>query len=336
MKEINNRISVIGAGSWGTALCNLLAKKGIETIQFVRNEKLLETLEQTRENNIYLPNIKLSENIHFTNDLKEAVHSSNVILLSIPVAFLRHVLKMMKPYVNNNHIFINSGKGMENETLKTPRDIVNDVLKVDKLRFASISGPNFAKEIADELPAATVIASENTKLAKDITQLFSTRYLRIYTSEDVVGVEIAGALKNVIAIASGISDGLGFGNNARASLITRGLAEIRRIGMKLGAHSETFMGLAGIGDLVLTCTGNLSRNRQVGIRLSEKESIDNILNDMVMVPEGVKTAKSVFNLSRKIGVDAPLSDEVYKIIYEKKDSYQAFTDLMKRPLKNEI
>jgi len=304
--------------------------------QFVRNTKLLKTLEQTRENNIYLPNVKLSENIHFTNNLKKTIDSSNVILLSVPVAFLRSVLKNMRSYVNNSHIFINSGKGMENETLETPKNIVSDILKVDELRFASISGPNFAKEIAKELPAATVIASENSELAKNLAQLFSTRYLRTYTSEDVIGVEIAGALKNVIAIASGISDGLGFGNNARASLITRGLAEIRRIGIKLGARSETFMGLAGIGDLVLTCTGNLSRNRQVGMRLSKKETIDDILNDMVMVPEGVKTAKSVFNLSKKIDVDTPLSDEIYKIIYEKKDSYQVFVDLMKRPLKSEL
>ncbi len=335
MKEIN-RIGVIGAGSWGTALCNLLAKKDIKVTQFVRNAKLLKTIKQTRENNIYLPNVKLSENIHFTNSLKETLDSSNVILLSVPVAFLRSVLDMIKPYVNNSHIFINSGKGIENETLETPKNIVNDVLKVDRFRFASISGPNFAKEIAEELPAATVVASENSELAKKISQLFNTRYLRVYTSEDVIGVEIAGALKNVIAIASGISDGLGFGNNARASLITRGLAEIRRIGMKLGARSETFMGLAGIGDLVLTCTGNLSRNRQVGMRLSKKEKIDDILNSMVMVPEGVKTAKSVFHLSRKVGVDMPLSDEIYKIIYEKKDVYQAFVDLMKRPLKSEI
>lgn len=335
MKEID-RIGVIGAGSWGSTLCNLLAKKGIKLTQFVRNTKLLKTLEQTRENNIYLPNVKLSKNIYFTNNLEKTIASSNVILLSVPVAFLRSVLKNMRPYVNNSHIFINSGKGMENETLETPKNIVSDTLKVDKLRFASISGPNFAKEIAKELPAATVIASENSKLAKSLAQLFSTRYLRTYTSKDVIGVEIAGALKNVIAIASGIGDGLGFGNNARASLITRGLAEIRRVGIKLGARSETFMGLAGIGDLVLTCTGNLSRNRQVGIRLSKKETIDDILNDMVMVPEGVKTAKSIFNLSKKIDVDTPLFDEIYKIIYEKKDPYQVFVELMERPLKSEL
>ncbi len=334
MKE-TSKIAVIGSGSWGSALSNMLASNGVDTTLYVRKKELFEQITKNRENTLYLPNIKLSNNLKIANSIEETLKENEIIILSVPVKYLRNVLNTLKPFVNNNHIFISSSKGIENGTFFRPSEIINNVIGIENKRFAVISGPNFAKEVAKKLPTATVIASNNNSLMRRLQNIFSCRYFRAYGSNDVVGVEIAGALKNVIAIAAGLSDGLNFGNNAKASLITRGLAEISRLGLFCGAKKETFMGLAGIGDLVLTCTGNLSRNRHLGIELSKNKKADDIINSMVMVAEGVNTAKSVFHWSKKYNVDMPISHQVYNIIYENKDPKQAAIELMERPLKKE-
>jgi glycerol-3-phosphate dehydrogenase (NAD(P)+) len=328
-------VGVIGSGSWGTTLANLLAKNSIDTHLYVRKKALFETIKKTRQNSIYLPSVKLSESLNISNSIEEVMKRCDVLLLSVPVKYLRESLLAIKPYVRNNHIFINSSKGIENDTFFRPSDIVKDVLGIESSRFALISGPNFAKEVAQELPAATVVASKNDNLAKTLQVMFSNSYFRAYTASDVAGIEIAAAVKNVIAIAVGVSDGLGFGNNAKASLITRGLAEISRIGLMFGAKLHTFMGLAGMGDLVLTATGDLSRNRRFGFELSKNRTADEILSSMVMIAEGVNTVKSIFYFSKQQGIDMPISKKVYEIIYENKNPEIAAAELMERPLKKE-
>lgn len=335
MKEIH-RISVIGSGSWGTTLSDMFARNGIKTTLYVRNKNLYKTMLQTGENSVYLKSIKLDKRLNLTNSLSSALEKSDIIVISIPVKYLRKSLEALKGCVRDNHIFVSSSKGIENDTFFRPSEIISDVLDINKDRIAVISGPNFAKEVARKLPSATVLASSNKKTAKMLQQLFNNNYFRVYTSQDIVGVEICGALKNIIAIASGISDGLNLGHNAKASLITRGIAEMTKFGLNFGAKQETFMGLAGIGDLVLTCTGDLSRNRTVGLEIVKKRDINNVLDSMVMVAEGVNTVKSVFKWSLKNGVDMPISKGVYDILYNAKNPEDAVEELMKRPLKSEF
>ncbi len=335
MKEIY-RVSVIGSGSWGTTLSDMFARNGIETTLYVRNKDLYKTMLQTSENSVYLKSIKLDKRLNLTNSLSFAVEKSDIIVISIPVKYLRQSLEALKGYVRDDHIFVSSSKGIENDTFFRPSEIINDVLSIDKDKIAVISGPNFAKEVARQLPSATVLASSNKNIARMLQQLFNNSYFRIYTSNDIKGVEICGALKNIIALASGISDGLNLGHNAKASLITRGIAEMTKFGLHFRAKKETFMGLAGIGDLVLTCTGDLSRNRKVGIEIVKKRDINRVLDSMVMVAEGVNTVKSVFEWSLKNGVDMPIAKGVYEILYNAKNPEDAVEELMKRPLKSEF
>ncbi len=335
MKEIY-RVSVIGSGSWGTTLSDMFARNGIETTLYVRNKDLYKTMLQTSENSVYLKSIKLDKRLNLTNSLSFAVEKSDIIVISIPVKYLRQSLEALKGYVRDDHIFVSSSKGIENDTFFRPSEIINDVLSIDKDKIAVISGPNFAKEVARQLPSATVLASSNKNIARMLQQLFNNSYFRIYTSNDIKGVEICGALKNIIALASGISDGLNLGHNAKASLITRGIAEMTKFGLHFKAKKETFMGLAGIGDLVLTCTGDLSRNRKVGIEIVKKRDINRVLDSMVMVAEGVNTVKSVFEWSLKNGVDMPIAKGVYEILYNAKNPEDAVEELMKRPLKSEF
>jgi len=335
MKE-THRISVIGSGSWGTTLSDMFARNGIETTLYVRNKNLYESMVQTGENSVYLKSIKLDKRLCLTNSLSFALEKSDIIVTSIPVKYLRESLEALKKYVKNNHIFVSSSKGIENDTFFRPSEIIGDVLGINEDRIAVISGPNFAKEVARQLPSATVLASSNKDTARMLQQLFNNRYFRVYTSQDIAGVEICGALKNIIAIASGISDGLNLGHNAKASLITRGIAEMTKFGGNFSAKKETFMGLAGVGDLVLTCTGDLSRNRKVGLEIVKKRDINNVLDSMVMVAEGVNTVKSVFEWSLKNGVDMPISKGVYDILYNSKNPKDAVEELMRRPLKSEF
>ncbi|MDH3544475.1 MAG: NAD(P)-dependent glycerol-3-phosphate dehydrogenase, partial [Desulfuromonadales bacterium] len=273
------KIGVIGAGSWGTTLANVLAKKGHDVTLWVYEADLAKRLQETGVNDLYLDGITLSSKLAYTNDLSEAAQNSQLILLVSPSQVMRHVLKDLKAYIPEDCLLVSAAKGIENGTLLTMSEVLQEVLgeQVAK-RSAFLSGPSFAREVAAEQPTAVTVAAVNPEVAHRVQEIFSTDYFRVYTNQDVVGVEIGGAMKNVIALAAGVGDGLGFNHNARAALITRGLVEISRLGEAKGAQEATFSGLAGMGDLVLTCTGDLSRNRSVGIELGKGRKLDEILN----------------------------------------------------------
>ncbi len=332
MKRIFD-ISVLGAGSWGTTIANLLAKRGHRVTLWVRNEELLEKIKEKRENGTYLRGIKIHDSIGLENDVNKAVDDKDIVAIAIPVVFLRETLSLMK-YKMESYV-ISLSKGIETDTFSTATEIIRDTLNIEESKIAALSGPNFALEVAKNLPTATVLASKNQEAAKFLQTVFSTSRFRVYTSSDIRGVELCGAMKNVMAIASGISDGLNLGLNARASLITRGLSEIIRFGLLFGAKKETFMGLSGIGDLVLTCTGDLSRNRTVGLEIAKGKLIKDILSKMNMVPEGVNTTKAVYEYSLRNNVDLPITKEVYEVIYKGKNPMEALDTLMNRPLKEE-
>ena len=329
-------IGVIGAGSWGTTLANLLAKKGFPVTLWVYETDLAERMAKTRINDLYLDGFTLSPNLAFTNELSEAVVDRQLLLLVSPSQVMRQVLKQLQPHLNETCLLVSAAKGIENNSLQLMSEVLEEVLGSEvKNRCAFLSGPSFAKEVAAEQPTAVAVAADDLNVAHRVQEVFSTDYFRVYTNQDVVGVEIGGALKNVIALAAGVSDGLGFNHNARAALITRGLVEIGRLGMAKGAIESTFAGLAGMGDLVLTCTGDLSRNRTVGMELGRGRKLDEILNQMHMVAEGVKTTLSAYQLANKLGVKMPVTEQMYQILYEDKDPKLAVADLMRRALTSE-
>jgi glycerol-3-phosphate dehydrogenase (NAD(P)+) len=293
-------------------------------------------MEIERENGFYLKGHNLADNLQFTDDLEKAAAGKNLLLMVPPSQVFRGLLVEARPFIQPETLLVSASKGIENESLLTMDEVIREVMPTGISEKASfVSGPTFAREVAQQLPAAAVAACRREDIARHIQEVFSTDYFRFYTNTDIVGVELGGALKNVMALGCGVSDGLGFGSNARAALITRGLAEITRIAVTRGADMATLAGLAGMGDLVLTCTGSLSRNRQVGLELGRGKSLTEILAGMKMVAEGVKTTLSAFQLSRKIDVEAPVTEQMYEILYNEKDPQKAFTDLMLRTLKAE-
>ena len=330
------QIGVIGAGSWGTTLANLLAKKGFEVSLWAYENDLVQAIATARENPLYLPGVKLSEKIFPTNSLKEVCQHKDFLISVSPSQVVRQVIQEIHSYLSPQVKIVSATKGIENNTLFTMSKVLKEALAFnDGERLAVLSGPSFALEVGREVPTAVTIASENQELAGEVQHIFSTPYFRVYTNPDVVGVELGGALKNIIAIATGISDGLGFGCNTRAALITRGLAEMSRLALKMGANPLTLAGLAGLGDLVLTCTGELSRNRSVGVKLGEGIGLTQILRDMKMVAEGIKTTKSASDLSKKMNVEMPITEQTYNILYHDKDPKEAVIELMGRDLKDE-
>ncbi|MDY0270244.1 NAD(P)H-dependent glycerol-3-phosphate dehydrogenase [Trichloromonas sp.] len=329
-------IAVIGAGSWGTTLANLLAKKEHRVTLWVYERDLAERMVVSRENDLYLPGFSLAPHLAFTADLEEAVRERQLLLLVPPSQVMRQVVSEMAGWIGEKTLLVSASKGIENDSLQTMAEVIGECLDSKRReRLTILSGPSFAREVAAEMPTAVVAASSDPESAALIQEVFSTPYFRVYTNDDVMGVELGGALKNVIALAAGVSDGLGFGYNTRAALITRGLAEMNRMGQALGANPVTFAGLAGMGDLVLTCTGDLSRNRTVGMELGRGRSLTEILAGMKMVAEGVKTTLSAYHLACRLGVEMPITEQMYRILYENKDPHQAVTDLMLRGLKAE-
>lgn len=333
---MQEHIGVIGAGSWGTTLADLLAKRGHEVTLWAYEPELVEEMTKTGTNSIFLPGISLSPRLRYTNSLPEAVRGKTFLLFVVPSQVARGVLAAVRPLLTPDTIIASASKGIEVDTLLTVSQIYADILPPELYRnFAVLSGPSFAREVAQEMPTAVVAASESPAVAARVQQAFTTPFFRVYTNSDVMGVELGGAIKNVIAIAAGITDGLGFGNNTRAALITRGLAEMNRLGLALGAKPATFAGLAGMGDLVLTCTGDLSRNRSVGIKLGQGRRLKEILSEMRMVAEGVKTTESAWNLAVRLGVDMPITHQVHRVLYEDRPAREAVIELMTRDPKAE-
>ena len=331
------KIGVVGAGSWGTALADLLATKGYTIDWWVFEEDLSRQLMKTRENYLFLPGVTLSENLQPTNDLKKAVTEKDMVLIVVPSHVMRVVAGQMGPHLNDEVVLVCASKGIENDTQLTMSGVINESLGgIGDHRFAVLSGPSFAKEVVKGVPTAVTVASKDKTSAKMVQHVFATPAFRVYTNDDVMGVELGGSVKNVIAIAAGMIDGLQLGLNTRAALITRGMTEMRRLGLAMGAKPRTFTGMAGIGDLVLTCTGDLSRNHTVGKKIGQGMKLKDVLADMRMVAEGVKTARSLYNLSKRLGVEMPISHAIYYILHEDLDPKDAVQQLMTRDLRHEL
>ena len=328
-----NRLAVIGAGSWGTALAISLASRFFEVRLWARQEIQAARLNQDRENRTYLSGFALPSNLDVTSQLTEALDGAAIILLAIPSAHFRRTVELLRPHLAPGTCVVSATKGIEEDSLCRMSQVIEEVL--GNAPAAVLSGPTFAREIAAGEPAAVVIAAHDAALATHIQQAFSTSKLRFYTSSDVTGVEIGAALKNVIAIASGLCRGLGLGSNSVAALITRGLAEITRLAATLGGHPRTLSGLAGLGDLVLTATGDLSRNRFVGLQLGLGRNLSEILAGMNMVAEGVGTCRAAWQLGQKYAVDLPIVNKMYEILYASKEPRDAIRELMDRPLTTE-
>lgn len=330
-------VGVIGGGSWGTTLANLLAEKGHDVTLWVFEKSLAEDMKATRENKTYLPGVELNAQLTVTYRLEEAAGNKEHLIMAVPSHVFRRVAEQIVPLLSPATIVTTVSKGIENETLCTMTEILEELLPAGRHgEIAVLSGPSFAREVSQRIPTAVTCASKKESTAERVQYLFATSYFRVYRSADCIGAELGGALKNVIAIAAGIADGLGFGTNTRAALITRGLAEISRLGIKLGAKPLTFAGLAGMGDLVLTCTGDLSRNRTVGLKLGQGLKLAEILEGMKMVAEGVKTTRSAYSLARKAQVEMPIIEQVYEVLYENKEPIKAVSELMGRDLKEEV
>ena len=332
-----SKIAVIGAGSWGTTLANLLVEKGCHVDLWVREEEVYHQIIEDHVNKKFLPDMPLDHRLHPVRSFEEALADKELVLVVVPSHVFREVLNRMKPHLHSEIAVMTANKGIENESLMTMSQVAKEVLPKEYMeQYACLAGPSFAREVYQKHPTAVTIGCQDKSHGERIQRLFNTESFRVYLSQDVIGVELGGALKNVIAIAAGTASGLNFGYNSLAALMTRGLAEITRLGVAMGAIPLTFAGLAGMGDLVLTCTGGLSRNRTVGVKIGQGMKLDDIVNSMDMVAEGVKTSVSAYNLGVKMGVDMPITTEVYQILYHGKDPKQAVIDVMSRELKPEL
>ena len=329
------KLSVIGAGSFGTAMASLAAKCGNEVMLWAHDPKVADAIGRTGRNPSYLANIELGRSVHATHDVAEAAGFSDTIFMVVPSHHYREVLSDLAKHIRKPVKVISGTKGIENESLQRMSEVSTAVLDSRLAAFASLSGPTFAIEVARGDPTAAVIASTDVDFAQELQRVLSCGTFRLYHSSDVVGVELAGSLKNVIAIAAGALEGLGLGSNTNAALVTRGLHEITRLGMALGGRLETFAGLAGMGDLVLTCTGSLSRNRSVGVALGKGKRLGEILDDTKFVAEGVKTSRSAKELSDRHGIEMPITNEMYRVLYENESPRNAIHRLMSRALKAE-
>lgn len=323
----STRIGVVGAGSWGTALSRLLAEQGRTVDLWAFEPEVCTAIEEHRENTLFLPGIPLPDSIHPSTRLEDVVADKDEIVLVVPTHVLRQTVSRFAPLLKPDCLIISASKGIENDSLQFVHQILDETLNRPH-PFAALSGPTFAAEIARKTPSAIVAAAETEELACRVKALFESSFLKVFTSNDVLGVELGGALKNVIAIATGISDGLGLGLNTRAALINRGLVEMTRIGTALGARPETFSGLSGMGDLVLTCTGDLSRNRTVGLKLAQGESLESITGGMKMVAEGVHTVVSAYKLKENLNIQASIIEETYQVLHRGKSPQAALQDLM--------
>lgn len=329
-------VAIIGAGSWGTALAVHTARVGHQVFLWGRKPEVAAALVAERENRAYLKGIVLVPTIVPTADVREAVSGADAVVFVCPSTAVRGMAEAVRPHLGARPLVVTAAKGVEQDTRLTMSGVLEDALSEGyAARVAALSGPSFAAEVGRGMPTAVTAAARDIAVAEAVQHLFNGPTFRVYTSTDLVGVEIGGAVKNVIAVAAGVSDGLGFGNNTRAALITRGLAEITRLAVRLGADRQTLAGLSGLGDLVLTCTGDLSRNRSVGLRLGRGERLAEIIASMTEVAEGVRNTRSVRDLAHSVGVEMPITEQMYQVLYEDKQPRQAVVDLMTRGLKRE-
>ncbi len=334
--EALKNIGVIGSGSWGTALANLLSEKGYHIDLWAYEKQVKQDIITHRENKLFLPGIKLPDKITPFNDLKKVVEKNKLILLVVPSHTMRSIAEKIACCISGNTVLITASKGIEETTHLTMSAVIKECIPdLTDDDIAVLSGPSFAKEVVKKVPTAISVASKNIETAIYVQHVFATNYFRVYVNNDPIGVELGGAVKNVIAIAAGFVDGMGLGLNTRAAVITRGLAEIRRLGLQLGANPHTFSGLSGVGDLILTCTGNLSRNYTVGRLLGEGTPLKEIIANRLTVAEGIKNTKSVYNLAKKLNIELPIINEVYNALYENTTPKHAVKRLMTRKLGHE-
>lgn len=329
------RVAVVGAGSWGSALALAASRAGHEVLLWAHDPEIAKQIQQTRSNPVYLPTAEFADNVTITNTLADVAEFSDLILMVTPSHYYREVLGQLKEFLDRPVRIVSGTKGIENETLSRISEVTESVLGEGLQSFAVLSGPTFAAEVSLDYPTTAVIASDSEEFSTIVQHELSYETFRLYRSCDVVGVELAGSLKNVIAIASGVIEGLGYGSNTTAALITRGLHEIRRLGVNLGGKTETFAGLAGMGDLVLTCTGSLSRNRSVGVQLGQGKTLQQILQETRYVAEGVKTARSAKQVADHHDTEMPIISEMHALLYEGATPQESLSRLMTRSLKAE-
>lgn len=328
------KIGIIGAGSWGTAMGLVLAERTYDVNIWDKDSELIADMQKSKVNNKYLSGINLPDNIKPTDSIEECIAGSEIVVMAVPSHAVRPVCESIKEMLKEDQIIINLAKGIENGSLKRISEIIEEYFPLN--RIVVLSGPSHAEEVSRKIPTTVVAASKSKETSEYIQEVFSTSKFRIYTNPDIIGVELGGAVKNIIALAAGIADGLGYGDNTKAALMTRGIAEITRLGAALGANSLTFAGLSGIGDLIVTCTSMHSRNRRAGILIGQGKSVEEALKEVKMVVEGVNTTKSTYELSKKIGIEMPITNELYKTIFEGKNPREAVNELMQREKKNEI
>jgi glycerol-3-phosphate dehydrogenase (NAD(P)+) len=330
-------VAVIGAGAWGTALAHLLSLKGHQVTIWAREPQVVESINQSHENKIFLKGQELDNKLKASLDFNETLGNAELIVNVIPTQYIRKTFEQLDiSKLSSESVFVNASKGIEQKSLCLISEIFEEILpEFMKSRIAVLSGPSFAEEVVKGYPTSVTVASPDENLTKIVANWFHLPFFRTYTTQDMVGVQLGGALKNVMAIAAGAVDGMGLGLNTRAALITRGLSEIARLGIAMNADPQTFSGLSGMGDLLLTCTGNLSRNRSVGYRLGQGESIDSIIESMNSVAEGVATSRSAWNLAQKYSVDMPITKAVYGGLYESDSPKDALKQILSRNLKHD-
>jgi len=332
----SKRVAVIGAGSWGTALAMVAARNQHDVLLWAREPEVATGINRAHRNPFYLSSFDLPENIHATTSLEEALGGADFVLVVVPSHAMREVIERMRKIINADTVLVSATKGVENGTLMRMDEVMKDVLGASfEPRFVALSGPSFALEVAKGDPTAIVAASREARLSERVQRELSSNVFRVYTNDDCVGVELGGAIKNVVAIASGVVRGLGLGTNAVAAIITRGLAEMTRLALAQGARTETMAGLAGLGDLVLTCTGELSRNRHVGVEMGRGRRLADIVGEMREIAEGVKTTRAIYELGLRLKIDMPITASIYELLYEDKPALEAANELMGRPLKRE-
>jgi len=330
------RLAVIGGGSWGTALAVVLAPRFSQVRMWMYESDLAERMCRTRENDIYLPGVQLPAHVSITSELAAALDRAEIVLSVMPSHLARGLFEQMRPLLNESMVFVSATKGLENGSLLRISEVIRDVLRpAFDPRVAVISGPTFAKEVARFEPTALVVASQDESLAATVQAAFSGPTFRLYSSPDPTGVEVGGSIKNVVAIGSGVLNGMGMGHNVTAALITRGLAEMNRLAVAMGGKPQTLAGLAGLGDLVLTCTGDLSRNRTVGVELAHGRKLDEIVSSMKMVAEGIKTTNAAVDLAKRYAVEMPIAEQMYQMLHFGVSPRDAIQRLMERSLKVE-